>query len=165
MRQGRGRGSTWSRSAILRVSRSVITTRRPTPSGQARLTGSPDEMTSSAGDEDRPARVEVPGGQGVQVGDHGTQHNKYIQTYIETQVVQQSAVPVAGQVMAGAQLPGSVPRAWNIPARNPGFTGRDALLQAVRERLMAGDRAVVQALRGMGGVGKTQLVAEYAHRF
>jgi hypothetical protein len=122
-------------------------------------------MSGGAGAEDPPARVEVPGGQGVQVGDHGTQHNKYIQTYIETQVVQQSAVPVAGQVMAGAQLPGSVPRAWNIPARNPGFTGRDALLQAVRERLMAGDRAVVQALRGMGGVGKTQLVAEYAHRF
>ena len=54
---------------------------------------------------------------------------------------------------------------WNIPARNPGFTGRDDLLAAVRERLLAGDAAVVQALHGMGGVGKTQLAAEYAHRF
>ena len=36
---------------------------------------------------------------------------------------------------------------------------------AVRERLLAGDKAVVQAFRGMGGVGKTQLAAEYAHRF
>ena len=35
----------------------------------------------------------------------------------------------------------------------------------VRERLLAGDRAVVQALHGIGGVGKTQLAAEYAHRF
>ena len=54
---------------------------------------------------------------------------------------------------------------WNIPARNPGFTGRDDLLAEVREQLLAGDKAVVQALHGMGGVGKTQLAAEYAHRF
>src|SRR5271166_970871 len=66
---------------------------------------------------------------------------------------------------AGPRLPGTVPRVWSIPARNPGFTGRDALLVAVRERLLAGDRAVVQVLHGMSGVGKTQLAAEYAHRF
>jgi hypothetical protein len=122
-------------------------------------------MSGSTGAEDPPTRVEVPGGQGVQVGDHGTQDNKYIQTNIETLVIQSSAVPVAGQVAAGSRLPGSVPRLWNIPARNPGFTGRDALLEAVRERLLAGEKAVVQALHGMGGVGKTQLAAEYAHRF
>jgi hypothetical protein len=65
----------------------------------------------------------------------------------------------------GPRLPGTMPRIWNIPARNPGFTGRDELLAAVRDRLLARDKAVVQALHGMGGVGKTQLAAEYAHRF
>jgi hypothetical protein len=65
----------------------------------------------------------------------------------------------------GPRLPGTMPRIWNIPARNPGFTGRDGLLVAVREQLLAGDKAVVQALHGMGGVGKTQLATEYAHMF
>ena len=60
---------------------------------------------------------------------------------------------------------GSVLRMWSVPARNPGFTGRDDLLAAVQDRLLAGDRAVVQTLHGMGGVGKTQLAIEYAHRF
>ena len=121
-------------------------------------------MSSGTGAEEPPALVEVPGGQGVQVGDHGTQNNKYIQTNIETLVIQPFPVPGAEPGMSGSPLPGSVPRAWNIPARNPQFTGRDDLLEALRERL-TGDRAMVQALHGMGGVGKTQLAAEYAHRF
>ena len=66
---------------------------------------------------------------------------------------------------SGQRPVGVMPRLWNIPARNLTFTGREDLLAAVRERLQAGHAAVVQALYGMGGVGKTQLAAEYAHRF
>jgi hypothetical protein len=65
----------------------------------------------------------------------------------------------------GPRVPGTVPAVWNVPRRHPAFTGREALLAALRQRLTSGSRALVQALHGMGGVGKTQLAIEYAHLF
>ena len=49
--------------------------------------------------------------------------------------------------------------------RNPNFTGRDKLLESLHESLK-GDNPMgrVQAVYGMGGVGKSQLALEYAYR-
>ena len=56
---------------------------------------------------------------------------------------------------------------WNVPyARNPFFTGRDEALASLRTNLETSKRAgLTQALRGMGGVGKTQMAVEYAYRY
>lgn len=55
-----------------------------------------------------------------------------------------------------------------IPFRNPHFVGREAELQLLRDKLTAGETAVIrqppEALYGLGGVGKTEIAAEYAHR-
>ncbi len=65
------------------------------------------------------------------------------------------------------RFPGTIPPIWSVPARNADFTGRGATLELLRDKLAGGGRAVVvaQALYGLGGVGKTQLALEYAHRF
>ncbi|MEV6847436.1 FxSxx-COOH system tetratricopeptide repeat protein [Actinoplanes sp. NPDC051411] len=77
----------------------------------------------------------------------------------------QAAVPGPAESRPGVRVPGTRPTVWNVPRRNPAFTGREPMLAALRQRLSDGECALVQALHGMGGVGKTQLAIEYAHLF
>lgn len=51
----------------------------------------------------------------------------------------------------------------SAPGRNPGFTGRDELLELIETRLV-GEPWQPLVLYGLGGVGKTQLAVEYFHR-
>ncbi|GIE29594.1 ATP-binding protein [Actinoplanes italicus] len=71
----------------------------------------------------------------------------------------------AASTDTGPRLPGSLPPVWNVDRRNPAFTGRDDILNRVHDGLSGDGRVAVQAVHGMGGVGKTQLALEYAHRF
>jgi tetratricopeptide (TPR) repeat protein len=76
--------------------------------------------------------------------------------------------PPSAAMESGPRFPGHGLEITNLPARNPDFSGRGAFLQELHETLTSGGQAaVVQAatVHGLGGVGKTQLALEYAHRY
>jgi hypothetical protein len=60
---------------------------------------------------------------------------------------------------------------WSVPARrNPFFTGREDMLICLHQALHPKQNAVgtatqTYALQGLGGIGKTQIVLEYAYRY
>jgi hypothetical protein len=74
-----------------------------------------------------------------------------------------TALPRADSATPG-EARGGARRLWTIPARVRGFTGRAELLAELEGALRSGGPAVVQAVTGMGGIGKTTAAIEYAHR-
>ncbi|SNQ51901.1 CobQ/CobB/MinD/ParA nucleotide binding domain-containing protein [Frankia canadensis] len=76
--------------------------------------------------------------------------------------------PPLARSTTSARFPGAPPQIWTgVPARNPAFVGREDQLAALRERFVGTDAAPTRTLvlQGLGGVGKTQIAGEYAHRF
>jgi tetratricopeptide (TPR) repeat protein len=76
------------------------------------------------------------------------------------------AFPRSAALAPGPRFPGSLPAIWNITEeRNPYFTGREQALADLHQALTAGQTAALtQAIKGLGGVGKSQLALEYAFR-
>ncbi|MDQ1744663.1 MAG: hypothetical protein QOE23_3002, partial [Pseudonocardiales bacterium] len=71
--------------------------------------------------------------------------------------------PTLRAIPQQAPFPGAIARIWNVPPRNPNFTGRAEALADLARTLAGESTVTVSAVHGMGGVGKTQLVNEYAH--
>ncbi|MFJ3226318.1 FxSxx-COOH system tetratricopeptide repeat protein [Streptomyces sp. NPDC086783] len=77
------------------------------------------------------------------------------------------AVSAVSPSARGLRYPSVGRRISNIPTRYRWFTGRSTILDRLREQLATGrpGQRLPQVLHGLGGVGKTQLAREYAHRF
>jgi tetratricopeptide (TPR) repeat protein len=74
--------------------------------------------------------------------------------------------PVEPAAVAASDSPSPTPSITPMglaPHRNPGFTGRQELLELIETRLV-GEPWQPLILCGLGGVGKTQLAVEYFHR-
>ncbi len=79
------------------------------------------------------------------------------------------------QAPRGSRMYGAHPTTWHVPIRrNRNFTGREGILTTLYDSLHnpahgnEKDRAALtqtDAIHGLGGIGKTQIAAEYAHRY
>jgi len=69
---------------------------------------------------------------------------------------------------SSGRFPGAGPAISNLPPRNRNFSGRGHLLDQIHADLQSAAAAAVvptEAVHGLGGIGKTELATEYAHRF
>ena len=74
-----------------------------------------------------------------------------------------AAAGQAAMVAPPPPFPGLAPEVSNLAPRNPYFAGRDDLIDRLAGLLATNQAAVVTA-HGLGGIGKTQLALEFAHR-
>ncbi|MCX5330648.1 FxSxx-COOH system tetratricopeptide repeat protein [Streptomyces sp. NBC_00140] len=80
--------------------------------------------------------------------------------------IEASAEPAAASGTAAPRFPNDPPSVWNVTRRNVRFTGRDAILEELHARFERGGRSGARvALRGISGVGKSQIANEYSHCF
>ncbi|MFJ9372682.1 FxSxx-COOH system tetratricopeptide repeat protein [Streptomyces sp. NPDC101455] len=78
----------------------------------------------------------------------------------------QDARPEPEDESVAPRFPDAPPAVWNVPRRNFRFTGRDTVLEELRALFENGPPTGARvALRGISGVGKSQIAIEYAHRF
>ncbi|KUJ68393.1 ATP/GTP-binding protein [Streptomyces albus subsp. albus] len=145
--------------------------------------GRAEDTPSPARDESGPLKVGFSGGSGAAVTDaatppsdqqshaevspperaHGTQASAG--EHLRGSLV--SATAARSQPVPEERRAGDPPAVWgNVPTRNNNFTGRQALLDALHERLRSEGTAAVlpEALHGLGGVGKSQIALEYVHQ-
>ena len=108
-------------------------------------------MTTGADPAEPGGRIEVPGGQGMQLGDNNAQVNEFNPTYIAR--LEYRAPDVTG-------------RAVSLPPRPAMLAGREELLAGLHARMSEGDGTSpsIVALHGLAGAGKTSVATEYAYR-
>ena len=90
-----------------------------------------------------------------------------------TEIVMEVRAALADVQQIKGKFPPIVPATWNVPyRRNPHFTGREDVLDLLMhqlsleapENLTTPRQPARTVLKGLGGIGKTQIAVEYAYR-
>jgi hypothetical protein len=97
------------------------------------------------------------------VGGVGPEIERGLRLYSKVRARGSAAEPARPSPAGQGRHP--TPTVWRVPTRNVAFTGRHDVVDSLHKRLRSAGRAAPQALHGMGGVGKSQIAIEFAHRF